>query len=80
MPISAHYTFIFKCIRILDSTGIEDLLSRQFLYIHTGPEKQHDRTYGSLCTPTVTANDLCIRDLGYFHLKDLQHIHDKKVY
>ncbi len=47
-----------------------DLLSGQFLHIHTGPGKQHDRTYGSLCVPTVTANDLCIRDLGYFHLKD----------
>ncbi len=51
-----------------------DLLSGQFLHIHTGPGKQHDRTYGSLCVPTVAANDLCIRDLGYFHLKDLQHI------
>ena len=29
--------------------------------------------------PTVTANDLCIRDLGYFHLKDLQHIQDKRL-
>lgn len=57
-----------------------DLLSGQFLHIHTGPGKQHDRTYGSLCTPTLTANDLCIRDLGYFHLKDLQHIQDKKAY
>ncbi|MBG9517514.1 transposase [Bacillus thuringiensis] len=57
-----------------------DLLSGQFLHIHTGPGKQHDRTYGSLCAPTVTANDLCIRDLGYFHLKDLQHIHDTKAY
>ncbi|MBJ3788651.1 IS4 family transposase [Bacillus sp. OA1] len=57
-----------------------DLLSGQFLHIHTGPGKQHDRTYGSLCVPTVTANDLCIRDLGYFHLKDLQYIQDKKVY
>ncbi|MDA1636068.1 IS4 family transposase [Bacillus cereus] len=56
-----------------------DLLSGQFLHIHTGPGKQHDRTYGSLCVPTVTANDLCIRDLGYFHLKDLQHIQDKKA-
>ncbi len=28
----------------------------------------------------MTANDLCIRDLGYFHLKDLQHIQDKKAY
>ncbi len=57
-----------------------DLLSGQFLHIHTGPGKQHDRTYGSLCVPTVKANDLCIRDLGYFHLKDLQHIQDKKAY
>ncbi len=57
-----------------------DLLNGQFLHIHTGPGKQHDRTYGSLCVPTVTANDLCIRDLGYFHLKDLQHIQDKKAY
>ncbi|MGU3438578.1 IS4 family transposase [Bacillus cereus] len=57
-----------------------DLLSGQFLHIHTGPGKQHDRTYGSLCVPNVTANDLCIRDLGYFHLKDLQHIQDKKAY
>ncbi|MEK4742694.1 MULTISPECIES: IS4 family transposase [unclassified Bacillus (in: firmicutes)] len=57
-----------------------DLLSGQFLHIHTDPGKQHDRTYGSLCVPTVTANDLCIRDLGYFHLKDLQHIQDKKAY
>ncbi|HDR6219001.1 TPA: IS4 family transposase [Bacillus cereus] len=57
-----------------------DLLSGQFLHIHTGPGKQHDRTYGSLCVPTVTANDLCIRDLGYFHLKDLQHVQEKKAY
>ena len=57
-----------------------DLLSGQFLHIHTGPGKQHDRTYGSLCVPTVKENDLCIRDLGYFHLKDLQHIQDKKAF
>ncbi|MFP3670917.1 transposase, partial [Priestia sp. SIMBA_032] len=36
--------------------------------------------YGSLCVPTVAANDLCIRDLGYFHLQDLQHIQDQKAY
>ena len=28
----------------------------------------------------VTANDLCIWDLGYFHLKDLQDIQDKEDY
>ncbi|ANP80134.1 transposase [Bacillus sp. B25(2016b)] len=57
-----------------------DLLSGRFLHIHTGPGKQHDRTYGSLCVPTVKEDDLCIRDLGYFHLKDLQYIQDKKAY
>jgi hypothetical protein len=57
-----------------------DLLSGQFLHVHTGPGKQHDRTYGSLCVPTVEANDLCIRDLGYFHIKDLRHIQEKKAY
>ncbi|MFK4311157.1 hypothetical protein ABH957_005909 [Bacillus sp. RC242] len=57
-----------------------DLLSGQFLHIHTGPGKQHDRTYGSLCAPTLTAKDLCIRDLGYFHLKDLQYIQDQEAY
>ncbi|WP_235713370.1 IS4 family transposase [Bacillus mycoides] len=55
-----------------------DLLSGQFLHIHTGPGKQHDRTYGSLCAPTVTANDLCIRDLGYFHLKKTFNIYKIK--
>ncbi|AKR13074.1 hypothetical protein AC241_30865 (plasmid) [Bacillus thuringiensis] len=28
----------------------------------------------------MTANDLCIRDLGYFHLKDLQHIQNENAY
>lgn len=28
----------------------------------------------------MEANDLCIWDLGYFHLKDLQHIQEKQAY
>ncbi|SCA96875.1 Uncharacterized protein BWINRA5_00192 [Bacillus mycoides] len=86
MPISSPYTSVFKQTRILDSTAFQlpDVFSSvypggQFLHIHTGPGKQHDRTYGSLCVPTVTANDLCIRDLGCFHLKDLQYIQYKKA-
>ncbi|KMQ14715.1 transposase [Bacillus mycoides] len=51
-----------------------DLLSGEFLHIHTGSGKKHDRTYGSLCVPTVTANDLCC-----FHLKDLQYIQYKEA-
>ncbi|EJR42868.1 hypothetical protein B4153_3605 [Bacillus cereus] len=57
-----------------------DLLSGQFLHIHTVSDKEHDCTYGSLCAPTVTENDLCIRYLGYFHLKTLQYIQDKESY
>ncbi|MFK4322398.1 hypothetical protein ABH946_005156 [Bacillus sp. RC145] len=34
----------------------------------------------ALCvSQIVTANDLCIRDLGCFHLKDLQYIQYKKA-
>lgn len=55
-------------------------MDSSYIFIHTGPGKQHNRTYGSLCVPTVTANDLCIGDLGYFHLKDLQYIQGKEAY
>lgn len=48
-----------------------ELSSGQFLHVHSGPGKQNDRTYGSTCLQTVQAMDLCIRDLGYFDLKDL---------
>ena len=57
-----------------------DLLSGQFLNIHVGPGKNNDKTYGTICLKTVEAGDLCLRDLGYFDLGDLQAIHDKKAY
>ena len=34
-----------------------DLLSDQFLYIHSGPGKQNDKTYGSTCLQTVQTSD-----------------------
>ena len=53
-----------------------DLLSGQFLNVQLGPGKNNDKTYGTICLETVEAGDLCLRDLGYFDLGDLQAIHD----
>ena len=57
-----------------------DVLSGQFLHVHVGPGKNNDKTYGTICLQTVEAGDLCLRDLGYFDLGDLQAIHEKKAY
>ncbi|MCM3169694.1 IS4 family transposase [Peribacillus frigoritolerans] len=57
-----------------------DLLSGQFLNLQLGPGKNNDKTYGTICLETVEKGDLCLRDLGYFDLGDLQAIHDKDAY
>jgi hypothetical protein len=57
-----------------------NLLSGQFMHVHSGPGKQNDRTYGSTCLQTVQTGDLCIRDLGYFDLKDLHQIDENGAY
>ncbi|MFE7083918.1 IS4 family transposase [Priestia megaterium] len=57
-----------------------DLLSGQFLNVQLGPGKNNDETYGTIFLETIEASDLCLRDLGYFDLGDLQAIHDKKAY
>jgi hypothetical protein len=57
-----------------------DLLSGQFLNVQLGPGKNNDKTYGTTCLETVEKGDLCLRDLGYFDLRDLQAIHHKEAY
>jgi hypothetical protein len=57
-----------------------DILSGQFLHVHSGPGKQNDKTYGSVCLQTVQARDLCIRDLGYFDLTDFHQINEQGAY
>jgi hypothetical protein len=57
-----------------------DLFSGQFINVQLGPGKNNDKTYGTICLETIEAGDLCLRDLGYFDLVDLQTIQDKKVY
>jgi hypothetical protein len=57
-----------------------DLLSGLFLNVQLGPGKNNDKTYGTICLESVETEDLCLRDLGYFDLGDLQAIHDKEAY
>ncbi|EEM55940.1 IS231-related transposase [Bacillus thuringiensis serovar monterrey BGSC 4AJ1] len=54
-----------------------DLLSGQFLHVEVGPGKQNDVNYGKEVQHTVDLQDLCIRDLGYFSLIDLDAIQKK---
>lgn len=67
------------------NTGVKiqleyDLLSGQFLHVHVGSKKHNDKTYGSTCLTSLQPNDVCIRDLGYFNLKDLHSIEECNVY
>ncbi len=48
-----------------------DLFNGQFLNIYAGAGSKNDKTYGSECLESIQKEDLCIRDLGYFDLKDL---------
>ncbi|HDR3493862.1 TPA: IS4 family transposase [Bacillus wiedmannii] len=57
-----------------------DLLSGQFLHVHVGSGKHNDKTYASTCLTFLKPNDVCIRDLGYFDLKDLHTISECGAY
>lgn len=57
-----------------------DLLSGQFLHVALGPAKENDVNYGKEVQPTVDLQGLCIRDLGYFSLIDLDGIQQKGAY
>ncbi|ANS51664.1 transposase for insertion sequence element IS231C (plasmid) [Bacillus thuringiensis] len=48
-----------------------DLHSGQFLNVQVGSGKNNDKTFGTGCLETLRPGDLCIRDLGYFSLEDL---------
>ena len=48
-----------------------DLHSGQFLNFQVDYWKNNDKTFGTKCLDTLRPGDLCIRDLGYFSLEDL---------
>ncbi|HDR6319050.1 TPA: IS4 family transposase [Bacillus thuringiensis] len=57
-----------------------DLHSGQFLNFQVGPGKNNDKTFGTECLATLRPGDLCIRDLGYFSLEDLDQMDQRGVY
>ncbi|PGM96485.1 IS4 family transposase [Bacillus cereus] len=56
-----------------------DLHSGQFLNFQVGPGKNNDKTFGTACLDTLRPGDLCIRDLGYFSLEDLDQMDQRGV-
>ncbi|MEB8781318.1 IS4-like element IS231B family transposase, partial [Bacillus cereus] len=57
-----------------------DLHSGQFLNFQVGPGKNNDKTFGTECLDTLRPGDLCIRDLGYFSLEDLDQMDQRGAY
>ena len=57
-----------------------DLHSGQFLNFQVGPGKSNDKTFGTECLDTLRPGDLCIRDLGYFSLEDLDQMDQRGTY
>lgn len=57
-----------------------DLHSGQFLNFQVEPGKNNDKNFGTECLATLRPGDLCIRDLGYYSLKDLDQMDQRGVY
>ncbi|MBJ8078370.1 IS4 family transposase [Bacillus cereus group sp. N12] len=57
-----------------------DLHSGQFLNFQVEPGKNNDKTFGTECLATLRPGDLCIRDLGYYSLDDLDQMDQRGVF
>ncbi|MGK8608792.1 IS4 family transposase [Bacillus thuringiensis] len=57
-----------------------DLHSGQVLNFQVEPGKNNDKTFGTECLATLRPGDLCIRDLGYYSLEDLDQMDQRGVY
>lgn len=57
-----------------------DLHSGQFFNFQVGPGKNNDKTFGTKCLDMLRPGDLCIRDLGYFSLEDLDQMDQRGTY
>ncbi|HDR8244483.1 hypothetical protein COD10_28765 [Bacillus thuringiensis] len=44
------------------------------------PEKNKNKTFGTECLATLRPGDLCIRDLSYYSLDDLDQMDQRGVY
>jgi hypothetical protein len=57
-----------------------DLHGGQFLNVEVGAGKRSDRPFGNSCLSTLQPGDLCIRDLGYFSLEDLNQMDQRGTF
>ena len=57
-----------------------DLLSGQFLNYDIFSRNTNDALYVDTLSKTIEKDDLCLRDLGYYKLSDLENISEKKAY
>jgi hypothetical protein len=57
-----------------------ELLKGEFLHIKVQNGRDSDAAFGPTLINTVQANDLLIRDLGYFSLDELAKIHDRDAF
>ncbi len=57
-----------------------DLYSGKFLDFQVGPGKNTHKTFGTERLDTLRPRELCIRDLGYFSLEDLDQIDQRGIY
>lgn len=57
-----------------------DLFSGRVLETYLGAEKEGDKQFSDTHLSTILPGDLCIRDLGYFDLKEYQAIQDAGGY
>jgi hypothetical protein len=69
-----------KPIAIVKIQAIFDLLSETFCEFSLSPYTRNDQTAGSDIIDILKPDDLVIRDLGYFVLKNLKKIHNKSAY
>ncbi|BAR87693.1 transposase for insertion sequence element IS231B (plasmid) [Bacillus thuringiensis serovar tolworthi] len=54
--------------------------SGEFLNFQVGPGKNNDKTFGTECLDTLRPGELCIRELGYFSLEDLDQLDQRGTY
>jgi hypothetical protein len=57
-----------------------DLHNGKFLNLQVEPGKNNDKTFGTNCLQTLRPGDLCLRDLGYFSLEDLDQMDQRGVF
>ncbi|WP_108668936.1 IS4 family transposase [Peribacillus acanthi] len=57
-----------------------ELLKGEFIHLEVQNGRDSDATFGPSLINTIQANDLIIRDLGYFSLDELVQIHDRDAY